>query len=83
MTREDIIEEHYCCDPYREWCSGNCDWCKRGFENDLAEYENEIRADAIDKFANRMKKLVNNWFYSGVIHVADIDKTAEKLKDSK
>lgn len=41
------------------------------------------RTDAIDKFANRMKKLVSKWFDSGVINVSHIDKIAEELKGEK
>lgn len=38
------------------------------------------RADAIDEYAEKMKKLINKWIDEGVINYCNIDRIAEQLK---
>ena len=43
-------------------------------------FEKEIRAKAIDEFAERMKELINKWIEKGYIKTDSIDEIAEQLK---
>lgn len=43
-------------------------------------FEKEIRAKAIDEFAERMKELIYKWIEKGVIAIGCIDEIAEQMK---
>ena len=59
MTRDELLKK-ICpwgtCDCGDDYESCNCDDCNRVLEEWLYEYEKQVRADAIDEFANWLVK---------------------------
>lgn len=52
MTRKELVEEYHCHDGYADGCDCDCNYCRECLDNDLADYEKQIREKAIDEFVN-------------------------------
>ena len=96
MNRDELIKKICawgtcdCCDIDKN-CK--CDDCNRVLEEWLDEYDKQIRADAIDDFAKKLKSKCTKRYidcdpYFGgiedsILYEDDIDEIAEQLKEWK
>ena len=93
MTRDELLKK-ICpcgtCDCGDDYESCNCNDCNRVLEEWLYDYEKQVRADAIDDFAKRLKAECRKHYvdcdpYFGgivdsILYEDDIDEIAEELK---
>lgn len=96
MTRDELLKK-ICpwgtCDCGNDYESCNCDDCNRVLEEWLYDYDKQIRADAIDEFAKRLKAECREHYidcdpYFGgiedsILYEDEIDEIAEQLKERK
>ena len=94
MTRDELLKK-ICpwgtCDCGDDYESCNCDDCNRVLEEWLYDYDKQIRADAIDDFAKRLKAECRKHYvdcdpYFGgivdsILYKDDIDEISEELKE--
>ena len=94
MTRDELLKK-ICpwgtCDCGDDYESCNCDDCNRVLEEWLYEYEKQVRADAIDDFAKKLKSKCRKCYVDcdpygsdieedSILYEDDIDEIAEELK---
>ena len=94
MTKDELLKK-ICpcgiCDCGDDYESCNCDDCNRVLEEWLYDYDKQIRADAIDDFAKRLKAECRKHYvdcdpYFGgivdsILYKDDIDEISEELKE--
>ena len=93
MTRDELLKKicpRGTCDCGDDYESCNCDDCNRVLEEWLYDYEKQIRADAIDDFAKRLKAECRKHYvdcdpYFGgiqdsILYEDEIEEIAEELK---
>ena len=93
MTRDELLKK-ICpwgtCDCGDDYESCNCNDCNRVLEEWLYDYEKQVRADAIDDFAKRLKAECRKHYVDcdqyfvgipdSILYEGDIDEIAEELK---
>ena len=97
MTRDELLFSICTINRVYDCCIADddydCDKCKRLTKEWFDEYDKQIRADAIDDFAKRLKAECRKHYvdcdpYFGgivdsILYEDDIDEIAEQLKENK
>lgn len=86
MTRDELLFSICTINRVYDCCIADddydCDKCKRLTKEWFDEYDNQIRADVIDEFANKLIQTVTS-MTTGFRVVGNIERIAKELKEQK